>query len=159
MTQIVQDVRVVPDKDAARPAAMNEQVRENPDRKNNRGIQRRTGLLERNSTAYVKALGLEGAARVFTHELSESILLAPGQLLITNPQAKRLPEPVNFFIAQLYQPSLLINSGFAPLARRDGIQRPISKQKSDASYIPANLVIFGRGILVNLMPPPSNSPS
>lgn len=111
-----------------------------------------TGLLERNSTAYVKVLGLEGETRVFTRQLGESILLAPGQLLITNPQAKRLPEPVNFSIEQLYKTSLLLNSGFAPLPSRVEIERAIAEQKSDASYIPTNLVIFGRGTLVNLMP-------
>ncbi len=112
-----------------------------------------TGLIERNGKAYVKILVLEGEARVYTKRLGESIVMTPGQLLITSPAADRLPEPVYFAIEQLYKTSLLLNASFAPLASRDAILLAIKKQKSDPHFVPTNLMIFGRGTLVNLLPP------
>ena len=112
-----------------------------------------TGLIERNGGAYVKILILEGDARVYTSRLGESIVMTAGQLLITTPKALGLAEPVHFNIEHLYQTSLLINAGFAPLASRDLILRAIAEQKSDPQFVPTNLVIFGRGTLVNLIPP------
>ncbi|MEP6811001.1 MAG: FecR domain-containing protein [Chthoniobacterales bacterium] len=112
-----------------------------------------TGLIERNGAAYVKILVLEGEARVYTSQLGESVVLTPGQLLITGPSAKGLAEPVYFAIEQLYKTSLLMNSGFAPLASRTAILQAIQKQQSDPHFVPTNLMIFGRGTLVNLLPP------
>lgn len=118
-----------------------------------------TGLIERNGKAYVKILILEGEARVYTKRLGESIVMTPGQLLITGPAANGLPEPVYFAIEQLYKTSLLLNSGFAPLASRAAILEAIQKQKSDPRFVPTNLMIYGRGTLVNLLPPgPSPQP-
>lgn len=118
-----------------------------------------TGLIERNGKAYVKILLLEGESRVYTKRLGESIVMMPGQLLITNPATAGLPEPVHFAIEQLYKTSLLLNSGFAPLASRAAILQAIEKQKNDPRFVPTNLMIYGRGTLVNLLPPsPSPSP-
>ncbi len=120
-----------------------------------------TGLIERNGDAYAKVLVLEGEARVFTRRLGESIVMTPGQLLITSPTGEGLPEPVHFAIEHLYKTSLLLNNDFAPLPRREAILRAIQKQKNDPRFIPTNLVIFGRGTLVNLLPPsakPAASP-
>ena len=119
-----------------------------------------TGLIERNGNSYLKILILEGEARVYTRRLGESIVLGPGQLLITNPTADRLPEAVHFNIEQLYKTSVLTNAAFAPLPSRALIERAIAQQKRDPSFVPTNLVIFGRGTLVNLIPPrPSPSPA
>lgn len=112
-----------------------------------------TGLMERNGGAYVKILILEGEARIYTSRLGESIVMTAGQLLITSPKAEGLPEPVHFDIEHLYKTSLLTNNDFAPLGSRELIVQAIQKQKSDPQFIPTNLVIFGRGTLVNLVPP------
>ncbi len=111
-----------------------------------------TGLIERNGAAYVKILVLEGEARVYTSRLGESVLVSPGQLLITSPKTLGLPETVHFDLGHLYKTSLLLNAGFAPLASRAGILQEIDKQKRDPQFIPTNLVIFGRGTLVNIVP-------
>ncbi len=118
-----------------------------------------TGLIERNGNAYVKILILDGEARVYTKRLGESIVMTPGQLLISGPSAMGLPEPVYFAIEQLYKTSQLVNSDFAPLASRDSILRAIQKQKSDPRFVPTNLVIYGRGTLVNLLPPTPAPPA
>ena len=115
-----------------------------------------TGLIERNGGAYVKILILEGEARIFTSRMGESIVMTAGQLLITSPKAEGLPEPVHFDIEHLYRTSLLTNKDFAPLGSRELILQAIQKQKSDPQFIPTNLVIFGRGTLVNLVPPKQN---
>ncbi len=119
-----------------------------------------TGLIERNAGAYLKVLVLEGEVRVYTRRFGESIVVGPGQLLITNPAADRLPEPVHFNIEQLYKTSALTRAPFAPLPSRAAILRAIAKQKSDPQFVPTNLVIFGRGTLVNLIPPkPTPTPA
>ena len=119
-----------------------------------------TGLIERNASAYLKILILEGEARVYTRRLGESIVLTAGQLLITNPTTDRLPEAVHFNIEQLYKTSVLTSAAFAPLPSRAAILRAIAEQKNDPQFVPTNLVIFGRGTLVNLIPPsPSPTPA
>lgn len=121
-----------------------------------------TGVIERHRSAYVKVLVLEGTARVFLPKLGESVLVHAGQMLITKPEAKSLPEAVHFDIEQLYKTSLLTNSDFAPLPSQGAIARAMAKQKSDPDFIRTNLVIFGRGTLVNLVepnpPPPAVQP-
>lgn len=112
-----------------------------------------TGLMERYGGAYVKILVLEGEARVYTARMGESIVMTAGQLLITGPKAEGLPEPVHFDIEHLYKTSLLTNSDFAPLATRASILEAIQKQKNDPQFIPTNLVIFGRGTIVSIIPP------
>ena len=112
-----------------------------------------TGIVERYQDLYVKILVLEGTARVYLNKLGESVLVKAGQLLITKPGTKSLPEAVHFEIAQLYKTSLLTSSDFSPLASRDKIFREIKKQESDPAFIRTNLVIHGRGTLVNLVPP------
>ncbi len=112
-----------------------------------------TGIIERHLGAYVKVLVLEGTARAYLPRIGESVLVTAGQMLITKPDAKSLPEAVHFDIGQLYKTSLLTNPDFAPLARRGEIARAIEKQKRDPDFIRTNLVIFGRGTLVNLVEP------
>ena len=117
---------------------------------------RATGLLERNGEAYIKLLLLEGEARVaLRHRIGESIVLKPGQILITSPKATSLPEAAYFDIARAVRTCRLI-SDFPPLSNQDSIARAADKQArltSGGDYVPSNLVIFGRGTLVNLVPP------
>ena len=111
-----------------------------------------TGLIERYGGAYVKILVLEGTARVYLNQVGESVLVTPGQMLITKPRAATLPEPVHFEIAQLVKTSLLMTTDFAPLASRGRIEAEIRKQQSDPDFTATNLVIYGRGTLVTLVP-------
>ncbi|HEX8280895.1 MAG TPA: FecR domain-containing protein [Chthoniobacterales bacterium] len=112
-----------------------------------------TGMVERYAN-YVKVLLLQGTARVFLQsKLGESVLVDAGQILITRPDAKTLPEPVDFEIAQLYRTSVLTNRDFRPLPSDPLIQAEIEKQKKNPALIPTNLVIRGRGTLVTLADP------
>ncbi len=110
-----------------------------------------TGLVERFGTAYFKLLVLEGTARVFVPKLGESVLVTAGQMLISKPDARVLPEPVHFNIEHLYRTSLLTRREFAPLPSHDAILQAIRKQKSDPKLLETNLIIYGRGTLVNLV--------
>ena len=112
-----------------------------------------TGMIERHENLYLKVLVLEGTVRVYSRKIGESVLVTPGQMLITKPGTETLPEAVHFDLGQLYRTSTLLNSGFAPLARREEILREIRKQQSDPDLIHTNLIIYGRGTLVNLLPP------
>jgi ferric-dicitrate binding protein FerR (iron transport regulator) len=112
-----------------------------------------TGIVDRMGKAYVKVMALSGTVRVYLAKIGESVLVQPGQMLIMNADVKSLPEPVHFDIAQLYKTSVLTSREFAPLASEADIQRQIEKQKSDPSFVRTNLVIFGRGTLVNLVEP------
>ena len=112
-----------------------------------------TGMIERHENLYLKILVLEGTVRVYSGKIGESVLVTPGQMLITKPGTETLPEAVHFDLGQLYRTSTLLNSGFAPLARREEILREIRKQQSDPDFIHTNLIIYGRGTLVNLLPP------
>jgi hypothetical protein len=115
-----------------------------------------TGLLERNQDLYVKLLLLEGEVRVaLSARIGESILLKAGQILITNTKATALPEAAYFDIARAVRTCQLITE-FPPLGNQDAIAREAVEQlrlTSHGAYIPSNLVIFGRGTLVSLVPP------
>jgi hypothetical protein len=117
---------------------------------------RATGLLERNRDLYIKLLLFEGEARVaLSHRIGESILLEPGQILIASPKATSLPEAAYFDIARAVRTCRLINE-FPPLDNQDSIALAARKQMrltSNGAYVPSNLVIFGRGTLVSLVPP------
>jgi hypothetical protein len=114
------------------------------------------GLLERNGDAYVKLLLLQGEARVaLQHRMGESIVLKPGQILITNPKATSLPDAAYFDIARAVGTCQLI-SEFPPLRNQDSVTLEERKQKrltNKGTYVASNLVIFGRGTLVSLVPP------
>jgi len=85
----------------------------------------------------------------------ESVLIRPGELLITNPDAKSLPDPVDVDLARLLKTARLIID-FPPLASQKLIAKESEKQqraKSKKSLINTNLVIFGKGTLVSLTNP------
>lgn len=119
------------------------------------------GLLERNGDSYIKLLLLQGEARVALQDrVGESIVLKAGQILITNPKATSLPDAADFDIARAARTCQLI-SEFPPLPNQDSITLAARRQArltNSGDYVPSNLVIFGRGTLVNLVPPrPSNN--
>ena len=117
---------------------------------------RATGLLERNQDSYIKLLLLEGEARVaLSDRIGESILVKSGQILIANPKTTSLPEAAYFDIARTVRTCRLI-SEFPPLGNQDSIALAARQQDrltSNGAYVPSNLVIFGRGTLVSLVPP------
>ena len=121
-----------------------------------------TGLIERHSHFYVKVMLLEGEVRVSVpNHVGESILIGAGQILITKPDVTSLPDPAHFDIARVMKTCRLV-SEFRPLASKDLIEREQQKQVSlttKGTYIPSNLVIFGRGTLVTLVPPQPTVPN
>jgi hypothetical protein len=112
-----------------------------------------TVLMEYHRNAYIKFIVLEGTARMYLkNRLGESVLIGPGQMLIVNPNAKSLPDPVHVDLKRLVKTCLLITE-FAPLASQPLILQQIQIQQNNADLIPTNLVIFGRGTLVSLVDP------
>jgi quercetin dioxygenase-like cupin family protein len=117
-----------------------------------------TVIAEYHPKSYAKYLVLEGTMRIYLKGvLGESILLNPGQMLIVNPNATRLPEPVDFDLERLLQTSLFIQ-GYRPLPSEPlmaSVQHNQLEQKTAGDLIDTNLVIFGRGTLVTLTDPQS----
>jgi ferric-dicitrate binding protein FerR (iron transport regulator) len=120
-----------------------------------------TGIIERHGKFYVKVLVLEGTIRCYlSHPLGESLLLQPGQILITKPDVTALPEPADFDIAREMKTCLLV-SEFQPLPSQRRIELEEQKQLkliAKGTYIPSNLVILGRGTQVTLVNAPSATP-
>jgi hypothetical protein len=76
-------------------------------------------------------------------------------MLITNPDAKSLPDPVDVDLEWLLKTARLIID-FPPLGSQKFIAKESEKQqraKSKKSLIDTNLVIFGKGTLVSLTNP------
>ena len=120
-----------------------------------------TAIIERHAQFYVKVLVLEGTVRCYlTNRLGESLLLQPGQILITKPDVTALPEPANFDIAREMKTCLLVRE-FQPLPSQRRIEWEEQKQLhliAKGTYIPSNLVILGRGTQVTLVNTPSTTP-
>jgi ferric-dicitrate binding protein FerR (iron transport regulator) len=120
-----------------------------------------TGIIERHGQFYVKVLVLEGTVRCYlTNRLGESLLLRPGQILITKPDVTALPEPADFDIAREMKTCLLVRE-FQPLPSQRQIESEEQKQRNliaKGTYIPSNLVIFGRGTQVTVVSAPSTTP-
>lgn len=106
--------------------------------------------------AYLKFISLTGTARVYRKSRwGESVLVRPGQILITNPDAKSLPDPVDVDLGRLLRTSRLIID-FPPLGSQNLIAKESEKQqraKSKKGLIDTNLVIFGKGTLVSFTNP------
>src|SRR2546423_3026698 len=118
-----------------------------------------TVIAEYHPKSYAKYLVLEGTMRIYLKGvLGESVLLGPGEMMILNPNAKRLSEPVDFDLERLWKTSLF-NLGFARplpsgplLAEVEHVQL---EKKAAGELIDTNLVIFGRGALVTMTDPQS----
>ena len=115
-----------------------------------------TVIVEYHPHAYIKFISLEGVARLYLkHRWGESVLVRPGQMLIMNPDAKGLPDPVDVDLGRLMTTALLITD-FPPLGSQHLIAWESEKQqraKSKSTLIDTNLVIFGKGTLVSLTNP------
>ncbi len=115
-----------------------------------------TVIVEYHPHGYLKFISLEGTARLYLKgRWGESVLVRPGQILITNPDAKNLPDPVDVDLARLLKTARLIID-FPPLGSENLIAKEIEKQqraKSKKSMTDTNLVIFGKGTIVSLTNP------
>jgi hypothetical protein len=121
-----------------------------------------TGIIERHAEFYIKCLVLEGTVRCYlANQIGESLLVHAGQILITKPDATALPDPAHFDIARVMNTCLLVRE-FHPLLSQRLIESEEQKQLkliAKGTYIPSNLVIFGRGTLVTLVNPTPTPPS
>jgi hypothetical protein len=117
-----------------------------------------TVIVEYHPKSYAKYLVLEGSMRIYLKGiLGESVLMGPGQMMILNPNAKRLSEPVDFDLARLWKTSLFIQ-GFRPLQSEPllaEVKQTQLERKAAGELIDTNLVIFGRGTLISLTDPQS----
>jgi uncharacterized RmlC-like cupin family protein len=120
-----------------------------------------TAIIERHGEFYVKVLVLEGTVRCYlTNRLGESLLLQPGQILITKPNVTALAEPADFDLAREMKTCLLVRD-FQPLPSRRRIESEEQKQLNliaKGTYVPSNLVILGRGTQVTLVNAQSTMP-
>ena len=120
-----------------------------------------TGIIERHADFYVKVLVLEGTVRCYlANQIGESLLVQPGQILIMKPDVTALPDPAHFDIARVMKTCLLVRE-FQPLLSQRRIESEEQKQvnlMAKGTYIPSNLVIFGRGTLVSLVNPTPTPP-
>ncbi|HTE92403.1 MAG TPA: FecR family protein, partial [Bradyrhizobium sp.] len=119
-----------------------------------------TVIVEYHPKSYAKYLVLEGSMRIYLKGiLGESVLMGPGQMMILNPNAKRLSEPVDFDLARLWKTSLFIQ-GFRPLGSEPlmaEVKQTQLDRKAAGELIDTNLVIFGRGTLVAMTDPQSTN--
>ena len=116
-----------------------------------------TFLIEHLPAKSVKIAVLEGDVRLSVDGfLGDSIVLTPGKMLITNPDVRRLPDPVDVDLRRLAQTSSLMNSAIfqgaaaaaAPLPSAQSIERKIARQDrlvERKTLFPTNLVILGSG--------------
>ncbi len=115
-----------------------------------------TVIVEFHPHAYLKFITLEGTARLYLkHRWGESVLVRAGEMLITNPDAKSLPDPVDVDLERLLKTSRLIID-FPTIGSEKLIAKETEKQqraKSKKNLIDTNLVIFGKGTVVSLINP------
>jgi hypothetical protein len=110
-----------------------------------------TVMIEYHPGVY-KLLVLEGTGRLYRPgHLGDSILVAPGQMVIGNPN-EAVSEPVDVDIDRFLKTSHFI-ADFRPLRSEKSIVAETQKQqreKSNKSLVGTNLVIFGGGTQVSV---------
>jgi hypothetical protein len=115
-----------------------------------------TVIVEYHPHGYIKFISLEGTARLYLKcRWGESVLVRPGQMLITTPDAKGLPDPVDVDLDRLLKTSRLIVD-FPSLSSQHLMAKESERQrraKSKRSLLDTNLVIFGKGTVVSLTNP------
>ncbi|MFQ3669868.1 MAG: FecR family protein [Verrucomicrobiia bacterium] len=99
---------------------------------------------------FVKIIVLEGTLRVsLTNRLGESLLLTPGKMLIMNPDATRLPDPVDVDLKKLIKTSKLISGmGDSDELSNELIDQEVAnqqQQKKKGNLIDTNIIILGSG--------------
>src|SRR5437764_4582025 len=107
-----------------------------------------TIMLEFHKNSYVKFIVLEGTGRMFIpNRVGESVLVHAGQMLITKPNAKNLPSPVDVDIRKLMKTSRLIR-GFGKMGSEDLIAQTEAEQDEEregGELYETNLAIYGGG--------------
>jgi mannose-6-phosphate isomerase-like protein (cupin superfamily) len=107
-----------------------------------------TIMLEFHKNSYVKFIVLEGTGRIFVpNRVGESVLVHAGQMLITKPNARNLPSPVDVDIRKLMKTSRLIR-GFGKMGSEDLIAETETNQdeeRADGDLYETNLAIYGGG--------------
>jgi hypothetical protein len=102
----------------------------------------------------VKVLVLEGSLRLSINgKFGDSLLLEPGKMVITPPNAKRIPDPVTVDLKKVISTSGLVNmrgkkTAGGTLPSLALIDKEIAKQDADkkgAELVDTNLVIAGKG--------------
>jgi FecR protein len=110
-----------------------------------------TVMIEYHRGVY-KFLVLEGTGRLYRpRHLGDSVLVAPGQMVIGNPDAA-VSEPVDVDIDRFMKTSRFI-ADFPPLRSEKSIVAESQKQqrqKSNKTLIGTNMIIFGGGTQVSL---------
>jgi hypothetical protein len=110
-----------------------------------------TVMIEYHPGVY-KLLVLEGTGRLYRPgHLGDSILVAPGQMVIGNPDAA-ISEPVDVDIDRFLKTSRFITD-FPPLRSEMSIVAESQKQqreKSNKTLVGTNMVIFGGGTQVSV---------
>ncbi len=112
-----------------------------------------TIMLEFHKNSYVKFIVLEGTGRIFIpNRVGESVLVHAGQMLITRPDAKNLPNAVDVDIRKLRKTSRLIK-GFGKMGSEDLIAETEADQdeeREEGELYDTNLAIYGAGTNVIL---------
>ena len=118
-----------------------------------------TALFECHPNVF-KFLVLEGTVRFYRPgHLGDSILLAPGRMIIGQPGAA-LSDPVDFDLLRFMKSSRFVTD-FQPLESAQRIAQEVQKQERDKSrgiLRSTNLAIFGGGTSVSVLDP-AKSPS
>src|SRR3954454_441308 len=118
-----------------------------------------TVMVEFHKGAYSKFITLEGTMRVYLKgRIGQSVLVGPGQMLIVNPNATQLPDPVDVDLDRLKITSALLLPPFGPLGSEPLMNNAALAQldkKTAGTLLDTNLVIYGRGTLVTLTDPTS----
>ena len=115
-----------------------------------------TGVFEHHSRGLIKILCLEGELRAYlNNKVGESVLLSPGDILITQASAKHLDAPNKFSIRRFMQTALLVIGFKKPLPPGflTLIAQAVVDQQNDKSLVETNLVIFGGGGRVSITEP------
>ena len=111
-----------------------------------------TIMMEYIPRRFIKVLVLEGSLRLSRNgTLGGSVILHPGNMVIMQPDAKRIPDPVDVNIALIVKTSPLVNfPGAAPLPSMPLIQAAIDGQNgqlANGHLVPTNLVVRGTNVI------------
>ena len=113
-----------------------------------------TIMMEYSPGKYLKVLVLEGSLRLSRNgSFGDSVVLHPGKMVIMRPDAKKIPAPIDVYLAQIVNTSTLVNfPGSNILPSMSLIQAAINDQAKEVTkgtLVPTNLVM-GHGTNVVL---------
>src|ERR1043166_4489138 len=113
-----------------------------------------TIMMEYRPQQYLKVIVLEGVLRLSCNGSSgDSLLLHPGKMMIMQPDAKKIPDPIDVDLTEIVRTSTLINfAGSNALPSMPLIQAAIRDQAHEltkGTLVPTNLVM-GNGTKVVL---------